>query len=466
VDVIHSAQRPAAATLVGLAVLCCAASLSSVLAEEVYRRAESLKEIVGRVDLRRSYGTRLTVVVDCVERPSGCEEEQQYGDLFRFEFYQRTQENREGSTVGYEEPAGAIFMATDFNDADRESFLEEVADTLTGLSAEAFDIPLAGLGPSHPPFDKSTLAPRSIRPTWLCYRTYGVTRAVRFHRHEDESGLRGVGAKHYDIPPTPVCNEIESATRSSFPETHWTLSSPRRMLERVVEHVDAVSLDDDPRSLAARPDGVLLVKQRMVNEGSIDAASVTEDEVTRATHASNGWRYDAWAPPAAMPIGALDQNAWLQAWTVRAVEREFGAEPRSRVLDEATTFVALIPTLPAAAFADDPRPDGSYAVSSSGRLDAELLEPSADEPPRIDRSSFVDQVLEELEAHGGDPQVAIDRSLLRPISGLVSEGWIVVVCEPGGEGIYSLPPTRAGNRVTNAGLFCAALETRLGEFLQ
>ena len=76
-------------------------------------------------------------------------------------------------------------------------------------------------------------------------------------------------------------------------------STTSRVNEALQLALREVSLDHRVGKEQDRP-----ISDFLVDEGSIDAASVTEDGVTRATHASNGWRYDAWAPPAAMPIGA------------------------------------------------------------------------------------------------------------------------------------------------------------------
>ncbi len=42
-------------------------SVSTADATEIFRRAASVEERVGRVELRRAYGARLQVVVDCEE---------------------------------------------------------------------------------------------------------------------------------------------------------------------------------------------------------------------------------------------------------------------------------------------------------------------------------------------------------------------------------------------------------------
>ncbi|HXV77853.1 MAG TPA: hypothetical protein VD788_16200 [Candidatus Polarisedimenticolaceae bacterium] len=445
-----------AVAAVPLLVSCAAATVAG----EVFRRAEALEEIVGRVEVRRSFGAALEVVVECGERPAGCREERTYGDLIELEFWLRRQETRDSSVTSSEDPAGGILLAADFEDADRESFLAELEAALTALPATAFDLPLAGLGPSRPPFDKGTLAHRSFEPTWVCFRTGSGTKVVRYHRRNDGDEVVGVGAKHYGNAPTDLCDQIRTRTRTAYPESFWTLSSPRRLLERVVDHEEVVRLGDDPRSLTDRPDGVQLVKQKMTIDAAIDSAAVDEGGLSRATHASNGWRFDAWAPPAAMPVAALDENAWLQAWRIRSVEREFGADPESRVVGDITLYAAFLATLPAARLAS-PAADGSYRVSSTGHLESELVVAAAGSAPGIDRGVFVEQVIADLEANAGDPRDPIERMLLRPFVGLTSEGWIAVVCSPDGSASYSLPPTRASNAVTNADIFCGALESRL-----
>ena len=65
----------------------------------------------------------------------------------------------------------------------------------------------------------------------------------------------------------------------------------------------------------------------------------------------------------------------------------------------------------------------------------------------------------ELQGDALEERLALSLSL--PADGLGSGGWLAVVCRDDGSATYSVPPTKAVNRVTNADLFCGAFESRL-----
>jgi hypothetical protein len=438
-------------------------SISPAGSAELIRRAQTLEERFGRVELRRAYGTRLEVVVDCEANKRGCVEERAYDEVLRIDFHLGKQEVAGNSVVSIEDPVDTIYLATHFRDEDRETFREELEQALRSLSADAFDEPFAGLEPMKAPFDKPTLSTRSVLPSWACFESGGKTSmTVRFHRHMDGNRLLGTGAKRYAQPPTAVCNEIRAATESAYPDVFWTLASPRLLLEQVVEHHDELALDtSDPRSLLERPRGVQLVKQEMPGGGSPESTwRAADGSLSRATHGAHGSRFDAWAEPTAIPISALDENAWLHAWTISTVERELGARPAEQVVARTTILAAYLATVPAGRLTQV-APDGSYPLSESGHLEIEVVQPASETPARINRTAFLDRLVEELESQGDAPEERLASWLSRPAVGLESEGWLVVVCRDDGTASYSVPPTKAANRVTNADLFCAALEARL-----
>lgn len=439
-------RRRAWASLLGVAVVL-VASGTAVEPAEIFRRAVSLEEYLGRVEIRRSYGARLQVLVDCETTPRGCPQDETYDEVTRLDFFNGRQLVENDQITVTEDPIGTIYLATTLTDHDRLTFHDEMDRLLHELSANAFDEPFAGWGPSVPPFDKPTLSARSLLPSWACFEFRGSRTAASFRRWLDEASeaVVGLGLQRYTAAPTSVCQDMRSATENAFPDIYRTLASPRRLLELSVDHEDVVRIDaDDPSSLLPLPDGVRLV-QRPARDGvTAEAPAVIRGEVVvRATSIVRGVQLDAWAEPARIPIAALDSNAWLHAWTIRTVERTLGIDPRSEVVETKYLLAAFLPTVPAEPAADSPG------------------EPGAHGPARIDRPAFLDRLAERLERHSGPPRELIAAFVRRPPAGLVSDGWLVVVCGEGSSATYHLPPTRAAHRVTNAELFCDALEMRM-----
>ena len=411
-----------------------AAAASDAGADELLRRARSLEERVGRVELRRVFGPRLQVIVGCDSDPRGCVEERIYAEVATLDFLSSVRAVENDGFIDEEQPIGTIRVALDFSDAERQLLWSEIRGRLYRLSAEAFAEPLAGWGPSVSPFDKQTLGSAEI-PTWACFESSDGTTVVRYE---------GGSAQRYSEPPTTACEQMRAAAEGFVPDVVQTLASPRRLLELVVEHDDVVRIDDhDPGALAERPDEVRLIKQKAASGASVESASeLIDGGMGRATHMRNGWRFDALAAPAEMPIEALDRNAWLHAWTVTRIERELGPDPVERVVGSERLLAAFLATVPAT-------PGDNASV------------PESDGVATIDRSAFLRLLAAELDRYSGCPLDRIEELASRPPVGLRSEGWLIVVCREGDEATYFVPPTQAFHRVTNAAFFCGALESRL-----
>ena len=82
-------------------------------------------------------------------------------------------------------------------------------------------------------------------------------------------------------------------------------------------------------------------------------------------------------------------------------------------------------------------------------------------PAAIDRPAFLDALVDRLDRYHGPVSERIEDLVTRPEVGLESDGWIAVLCREDGSAVYHLPPTEVRQRVTNADLFFAALESRL-----
>jgi hypothetical protein len=250
---------------------------------------------------------------------------------------------------------------------------------------------------------------------------------------------------------------MAAATEGVYPEVIETLPVPGRLLEVAVYHDDVTHLDTrDHESTVRRPEGVVFMKRRMP-EGVSGSATRSADGVSYAQHgAGDGWRFEAYAEPTAMPISALDDSAWLHRWRIETVEHRLGPDPEDRFVGSTSFAVAYLATVP---------PIEAGETEERG-FSAQPL-PPPDDPvfraatPRIDRGALMDAIVRQLDRYHGSPVEVLEDLVVRPGAGLETDGWIAVVCRDDGTADYHLPPTRARQRVTNADLFCSALEVRL-----
>ena len=433
-----------------------------VRGEALYRRATVLEGRVGKVSVRSAYGVRLDVLANCAGNPTG-RGEQVYDAVFRMDFASERHEALDAEVARTEEPRGSILLGVKFSQSDLATFKDELDGWTRKLSAEAFVEPFAGLALMTTPFDGPTLGARAERPTWVCFESGESSAAGCFDRRvevgPDGPAVVGTAVHTYTKPPTPVCEQMRAATEGSLPQVVETMLVPGRVSEVVVDYAEVVRIDSvDPEALAARPEGMLLFKRRFP-EGITASASGTGGGLAHVTCTEGGWKWDAYTAPATLPLDALDTNAWLFRWTVETVERQLGPHPKERIVSRTSASVAYLPTLPAA-LVEAPS-DG--AISNDEEPPAEFTQPRAEGPATVDRQGFLDSIAARLERYRGEPRVLLDELVRRPERGLESEGWIVVICPDDGPASYHLPPTTASGRLTNADLFCAALEARLLE---
>lgn len=437
-------------------------------AAELYRRAIVLEDAVGRVEIRDAYGVRLTVLDECDADPRGCPETRVYDSVLRLDFAFERRERTEEDFRRSGTPQGTILLALSAAADDLERIRDELESAVRRLSAEAFVEPLAGFRPTKAPFDAPTISSRSVRPSWACFRLGDRVAAIRFQR-EVRKGPGGpeivsMSAHTYGEPPTPVCDEMASATDSAFPRAVETLPSPRRLVEVTVDHRDLARLDADPSAAPAkRPEGVRVFKRPSPKgePGEASSAPVEGGLPYAQRDLGDGWRFDAYAEPAAMPVEALDRAAWLHGFTIRTVERRLGPHPADRLVEEKRLGVAYLATVPPEIA--EGGPDTGSSVGAGDPRIPTAGEAAAASPASVDRAAHLEALVSGLDRHGGPPDQVLEELVRIPSAGLRSEGWISVVCRQDGTATYFLPPTRAHNRVTNAARFCAALEARLSD---
>ncbi len=448
----------------GAGFLCTSALLlgsPSSAAEEIYRRAVVLEDAVGRVELREAFGARLTVLGPCAAGPHACPETRPYDYVARLDFLVEHRSRSDGAIARSRSDRGTILLALAARPADLVSYRDLLEADVGRLAAEAFAQPFAGWEVGDPPLDVRQFALRSEGESWVCLRSEQRVAATSFHRLEREDEAIRIAQTTYDDPPTPICDEMASATEGAAPRVFETMPSPARVLELVVEHQDVIRLDDDPSTLLPVPQGILVYRQEVPARIGREFNEFREEnaygEVVRG-----GRRTVGFARPASIPLDALDRNAWLHRFTARALDRRLGRNSRQQAAGRFDLHVAYLPVAPACRL--EPVPEGGepalWAVLKDPPPCRERWPPSF---PSVARERLLEAIAAVLERDARPPADLLEELVLEPAAGLESEDWIAVACREDGTAAYSIPPTHARARVVNAGLFCGALASRVGE---
>ena len=123
-----------------------------------------------------------------------------------------------------------------------------------------------------------------------------------------------------------------------------------------------------------------------------------------------------------------------------------GPAPTERTVGRSSLLVALLPTPPPERIDIDA--SAPLEGPETHRIDLDVDAFLAEVGSRLDRVAVLDaDALEDVIAE--DP------------AGLRSQGWLMTVCREDGSARFGLLPTQARSSVTNAGAFCAAVETSL-----
>jgi hypothetical protein len=155
-------------------------------------------------------------------------------------------------------------------------------------------------------------------------------------------------------------------------------------------------------------------------------------------YSCDGIEWKASTRPAAISTEVLTHPAFVSRWTFEDVERTFGADPRRETRTREALLMALLPVMHSS---DGPAPEQRIAVPF--QLDAFRTEMARRLSMQATLSS---KVLEEAFTQYG----------VRELADL-----LLVVCRPDGTASFGLPPTLAQNTVSNAPIFCAAMERML-----
>ncbi|MDQ7005609.1 MAG: hypothetical protein Q9Q40_00070 [Acidobacteriota bacterium] len=415
-----------------------------VVGEEVYRRVIPTDVTTGVVRIRQVFTIRLDLPVRCADGGMACTEQRVVPSVYRIDFVEERRGGDGGGPRLEAEEKGTVLMALDMEAADAQDYDDLLRRVLSGLSARAFRQRFAGRA-GQAPFDRPSIATRSRMPSWLCLD--GETALSFSRRPADPAGsgegtFIGISTGFSDEETVaPLCAQLVEATAAAPVEEVRTMPAPGAVVEESAGllRVDRLQVEPDADEVLTFPEGVGLSERPA--PGAVGGESRRGDAqgcVVEATWVHDEREIRARAAPMALPLFLLDENAWIARWELRRTIRRLGIDPESDERTVARLSVALVPTEPPRHRDGDAAPDVGQVV-----LDDDLL---------------VGAVAERLDASASLDHQALYEAVTRQPQGLVSPGWLLLVCGEDGSAEFFLPPTGAHCRVTNAVEACTALD--------
>jgi hypothetical protein len=396
------------------------------------------------------------VPADCPgesEATFGCRQERRFSRVYVLEFSFERRDSRGTQSHIEVEDRGQISLFLHFESSDRREFDDELREELANLAADAFAENFAGMGLSSGVF--STIARRSLEPSWSCFEHGSTREAKRYERYVERgpdgtTQITGSGWSGYDLDAVtgPLC-EAGSATVHSVPsEEIRTMPVARALLETTVSagFADGLRGTSYPEDLMALPLDLTYTIQRDPGVGRSESVH-KEDGLVSASFSSEEMKISATASAAMLEARFLSTNAWVARWTVETVERRMGPMPAEEFLDRSDLLVALLPTLPPSSLDEEGNP-GEAEFSEAYAID-------------FDANAFLEEIAERLDETAAIDVASLERAVADYPAGLRSSGWLLALCRPDGSADYRLLPTKAVAPVESAAVFCTAVERRL-----
>ena len=393
-------------------------------ATPVFERLVPMEVETGVIRLR-TVEAPLLEVPDVRNWELGDWSEHRFSRLYRMEFFLETR-TAEGKVTLDER--GALLVAPRMDNRDLQALDDTIRARLRGLGTDAFSATLAGFF-----LDPSPLAQMmyvSTAPSWACVRGKGFGDKGRAEAYIDN------GARSMEFSGK-VCASFWETTERAAVEEIRALSNPRRARETSVrvEATEPIPKEVPAAELAPLPSGTTFTRGAATRK---DHCGGIVNILSHGEYACDGIAWNASTAPASISPDVLSRHAFVSRWTFEDVERTFGADPRRETRTRESLLMAL---LPVSHSSDAPAPEQRIAVP---------FQPDAFRAEMARRLSMQATVsLEVLEQ-------AFTQYGVRELADL-----LLVVCRPDGTASFGLPPTLAQNTLTNAPIFCAAMERML-----
>jgi len=419
----------------------------------VYRRATPIDARTGVVEMRIVDEPIVDLPADCpgeTEGSFGCRQERRFPRVYVLDFSLERRDSRESQSRVEVEDRGRISLFLHFDSSDRRRFDDELRQELASLAADAFAENFAGRESSSGVF--STIAPRSLEPSWSCFEHGSTREAKRYERHVERgpngsTRITGSGWSGYglDAVTGPLCEAGTTTVHSVPSEEIRTMPVARALLERSVDvgFADGLRRTSYAEDLIALPPDLVYTIQRDPGVGRSESVH-TSDGLVSASFTSEEMKVSATASASSLEARFVTANAWVARWTV---ERRLGPMPAEEILDRSDLLVALLPTVPPRSLDDQGNP-AEVEFSETYTID-------------FDADAFLGEIAERLDEAATIDATSLERAVADYPAGLLSRGWLLTMCRPDGSADYRLLPTKAVAPLENAVVFCSAVERRL-----
>jgi hypothetical protein len=431
----------------------------SAASSEIYRRAELTEIRTGIVDVRVVYGPRLDIPVNCDEGFFACREELSFTRLYAMDLALETRSVMEGTSRIDRENRGSVFLALNFDAEDEELFDDKLRAHLSSLGADVFMEDYAQLEISEP----ITMIPaRSMTRSLACFRSDDSGKMMSFSRTlgiDDDTGKEYVKTNHthewyLNEQWESLCDAMAEATRDVYPDEIRTLPIPRKVEESRIHFVGRNSIRDVAyvEELTPLPQGSSFTRARIAEDDSLGTSTraAGDGSSAQASWAVQDERWTYAAEQADISPNAVQNNAWLTRWELESVERSFGPDPVDQVLSVSSFTIAFLATPPPVQVDRDNMP----------LLDDTIEEISV----RLDEAAFLAELGKRLDQQKELNVGTLEKVLKDMPAGLDSAGWILVICRPDGSAAFGIPSAATSTalvRLTNADMFCAAVDAQL-----
>ena len=313
----------------------------------LYVRAQIEKATSGTVVVTSQYEPVLDLPsVDCADGEFSCLTEQQYGQLYRFDFlFTQLRKTEAGQVVADESSAGTIYLAADMDKAQELQFEEAVEASIALLHGDSFRHAYAGWGMGAPPFVQEILLGPSNQSVWLCMEREDAERELRITPQIDDDG-RVVGVTQVSAaePVVKACESLRAARRLEGGRSTTTPYDIESLVRtEIIVLVDWYRGDPDLGGFQSLPDEMLYAKTKVDHQNSRSSMSVEDGVVYSMERSKNGvsqkLRLGTYVIEPPRPHSA----AWVTRWTISTHEQTFGAEPTEELLDRQELWILALP---------------------------------------------------------------------------------------------------------------------------
>ena len=399
----------------------------------LYVRAQIEKAASGTVVVTSQYEAVLDLPsVDCVDREFSCRTEQQYGQLYRFDFLStQLRKTDTGQDVADESSAGTIYLAADMDKAQELQFEEAVNASIALLHGDSFRHAYAGWGLGFPPFVQRVLLGSSNQSAWICMEHEDAEWESRVTPQVDDGQVVGVtNATPVEPMVGKICESLRAARRLEGGRSTTTPYDIESLVRTEINvSIDWYRGDPDLGGFQSLPDEMLYEKTKVDHQHSRSSMSVEDGLVYSMERSENGVSQKLHLGTYAIEPPRPHSAAWVTRWTISTHEQSFGAEATEELLDRQELWILALPLSDPLAEADAVFPD----------------DPG---------ETLLDSVVGSFDRAARLTNEVIAQAFQRHVASSLEGDWMFVYCPARGTPEYSIARFLAKVAIQNGDDFC------------